>query len=246
MSSNSINDNAVVLAVKNWQTADKYAVCFTEQHGKVRFIAYGARYPKNTAGRLLQPFASLNIEITSGQKIDRLKNCELIKLPLGFDFKEMAYGSVITEATAVLTEDREPQEEIYNLLQLVFPLLKKHNPRIVTLAYVLKLLTLTGLQPNIENCVLCGRHMEDAENGWFSSLHGGIVCDNCSHGAEEEFTSDTRELFNKLLKLDFVQPQPFSVKGKVLMELERIVCKFLLFQTDKPLKSIDYLSKLNL
>ena len=35
-------DDALVLHVKNWQTADKYAVCFTKEHGKVRFIAYGA------------------------------------------------------------------------------------------------------------------------------------------------------------------------------------------------------------
>ena len=39
-------DDALVLHVKNWQTADKYAVCFTKEHGKVRFIAYGARYEK--------------------------------------------------------------------------------------------------------------------------------------------------------------------------------------------------------
>lgn len=32
-------DDALVLHVKNWQTADKYAVCFTKEHGKLRFIA---------------------------------------------------------------------------------------------------------------------------------------------------------------------------------------------------------------
>ena len=47
---NNISDQGVVLMVRNWQTADKYAVCFTREHGKVRFIAYGARYVRNTAG----------------------------------------------------------------------------------------------------------------------------------------------------------------------------------------------------
>ena len=50
-------DEALVLHVKNYQTADKYAICFTRKHGKLRFIAYGARYVKNVQGRLLQPFA---------------------------------------------------------------------------------------------------------------------------------------------------------------------------------------------
>ena len=75
--SNDFRDDAIVLHVKNWQTADKYAVCFTREHGKVRFIIYGGRYPKNVAGRLLQPFAQLSLEVASGQRIDKLKSCEL-------------------------------------------------------------------------------------------------------------------------------------------------------------------------
>ena len=36
-------DEALVLHVKDYQTADKLVVCFTKKHGKLRFIAYGAR-----------------------------------------------------------------------------------------------------------------------------------------------------------------------------------------------------------
>lgn len=35
-------DEALVLHVKDYQTADKLVVCFTKKHGKLRFIAYGA------------------------------------------------------------------------------------------------------------------------------------------------------------------------------------------------------------
>lgn len=241
----NISDKAVVLVVKNWQTADKYAVCFTEQYGKVRFIAYGARYPKNTTGRLLQPFANLQIDITSGQKIDCLRSCELLQLPVSFDFTQMAYGAVVTETTALLTEDREPQPEIYVLLKQVFPLLKKHNPRIVTLAYILKLFAITGLMPQITQCVMCEKPIAEQGDVWFSPMHGGAVCESCHQsGGEEEFSSSTRSLFQQLLELDFLNPLPFSVKGKALMELEKIICKFIMFQTDKPLKSIEFLSKL--
>ena len=40
-------DEALVLHVKDYQTADKLVVCFTKKHGKLRFIAYGARYVNN-------------------------------------------------------------------------------------------------------------------------------------------------------------------------------------------------------
>ena len=45
MSSEVFQDEAVILRVKNWQTADKYAVCFCREHGKIPFVAYGAAYP---------------------------------------------------------------------------------------------------------------------------------------------------------------------------------------------------------
>ncbi len=243
---NNISDQGVVLMVRNWQTADKYAVCFTREHGKVRFIAYGARYVRNTAGRLLQPFASLQLEITAGQKIDRLKSCELLRLPLGFDFKEMAYGAVISEITAVMTEDHQPQPEIYELLEQVFPVLKKHNPRLVTAAYILQLLALTGFAPQTESCVVCGRTPEADEDCRFSPLQGGLICCECAAGGEEPFSAGTRRLLTQLQQLDFQSPQKFSVRGANLMELERLLCRFLLFQTDKPLKSLDYLNRLDI
>lgn len=46
MTSEAFQDEAVILEVRNWQTADKYAVCFCRHHGKVPFIAYGAAIPR--------------------------------------------------------------------------------------------------------------------------------------------------------------------------------------------------------
>lgn len=74
-------DDALVLHVKNWQTADKYAVCFTKEHGKLLLIAYGARYEKNIHGRLLQPFANLHIEVQQGQKIDKRAAVSFCRCP---------------------------------------------------------------------------------------------------------------------------------------------------------------------
>lgn len=243
---NNFSDRAVVLMVRSWQTADKYAVCFTENHGKIRFIAYGARYVRNTTGRLLQPFASLRLEIAPGQKIDRLKSCELLHLPQVYDFREMAYGAVISEITAVLTEDHQPQPEIFQLLEQAFLLLKKHNPRIVTAAYILQLLSLTGFAPQTDGCVMCGRQIEKTADCWFSPLQGGLICSECHTGGEEPCSAGARQLLEQLRQLNFAAPQPFSVRGGYLMELERLLCRFLLFQTDKPLKSLDYLNRLDI
>ena len=62
-----------------------------------------------------------------------------------FDLKQMAYAALIAEVTENLTEEHQPQEEIYELLLAVRSVLTKHNPRLVALSYIVKLLFLTGI-----------------------------------------------------------------------------------------------------
>ena len=48
----------------------------------------------------------------------------------------------------------------------------------------------------------------------------------------------------QLQNLDFGKPSDFTVKGSALMELEQILYKFITYQTDKPLKSLNFLAQL--
>ena len=245
-----LQDEALVLHVKNYQTADKYAVCFTKNHGKLRFIAYGARYVKNVQGRLLQPFACLNIEVQQGQKVDKLRSCELVRLPKSLDMQQMAYGAVAAELTAVLTEDREPAGELYELLTATLDALTKRNPRLVVLSFAIKLLGITGFAPQMAQCVGCGASLPLTDAAWFSPLQGGLLCSQC-HGSYtgeglEPCGQGTRQLWQWLAALDYESPAAFSVRGGDLMELERILYKFIFFQTDKPLNSLNFLSQMGL
>ena len=253
MSENSrepLVDEAIVLHVKNWQTADKYAVCFTKEHGKIRFIAYGARYEKNVSGRLLQPFANLQLVVQQGQKIDKLRTCELLKLPQALDMQQMAYAAVAAELTAVLTEDRAAQPELYELLQQTLTLLTQRNPRLVVLSFAIKLLAMTGFAPQLEHCVNCGEALAQDVECWFSPLQGGALCAQCRHSYSgdglEHFGEGTRRLWHNLAALDFVHPASFSVRGGELMELERVLYKFIFFQTDKPLNSLNFLNQMGM
>lgn len=250
MENSILQDEAFILHVKNWQTADKYVICFSKNHGKLRFIAYGARYPKNVAGRLLQPFAWVNVEVQQGQKLDKLRSCELCSMPKNMNMEQMGYGAVAAELTALLTEDRVPQPELYQLLYETLQLLLERNPRIVVLSFAIKLLTITGFAPQLNQCVSCGREIENHEECWFSPLQGGSICTECrkslSGDGLEHSSSEARKLWRNLVALDFTNPEPFTIKGGALMELEKMLYRFIYFQTDKPLKSLDFLRQLQL
>lgn len=243
-------DEAVVLHVRNWQTADKYAVCFSREHGKLRFVAYGARYVKNVQGRLLQPFAQLRVELQQGQRIDKLRSCELLQLPQSLSMQQLAYAAVVAELTAVLTEDRAPQPELYELLLATLKAIREHNPRLVTLSFAIKLLQLSGFAPQLAQCVQCGRELALETPAWFGALQGGLLCEECHsscHGdGFEPCSAEVRQLWQWLEQLDYEHPQPFKVFGGPMMQLERMLLQFIFFQTDKPLNSLTFLGQLGL
>ena len=170
MSNTAYQDEVIILKVKDWQTADKYAVCFSRAHGKIPFLAYGARYARTTGGRLIQPFAMLDMQLYSGKRLDSMKSCELIALPQQMDIKQMAYASVIAEVTEALTEAHEPQEDIYELLVGAVQILSRNNPRLVALSAICKLLVLTGFAPVYDACVNCTEAVEG--DAFFSVVQG--------------------------------------------------------------------------
>ena len=78
----------------------------------------------------------------------------------------------------------------------------------------------------------------------------GLLCSKChaTYTGEglEPCAEGTRRLWQWLAALDYESPTAFSVRGGDLMELERILYKFIFFQTDKPLNSLNFLSQMGL
>ena len=237
----------MVLQVNNWQTADKKVVCYSREHGKIVFMAYGARYPKSVSGRLLQPFACLEAELYPGSRVDKLKTCQLAAPMPQMGLEQMAYGFLMAEMTERLTEQGESSEELYMLLQKALQLLVKRNPRLAALAYLIQLLDYCGIGPVYEVCVNCSR-LADGD-GWFSEMQGGFICTECHSGlgkmeSLQQFHEETRMLWQQLRMLNLAEPEHFSVKGGALMELEQILHRYLVYHTEQPINSLEFIRQL--
>ena len=60
------------------------------------------------------------------------------------------------------------------------------------------------------------------------------------------FSSGAQKLLQELIALDFNDPQPFTVRGGDLMQLEQILYRFIVYQIDKPLKSLSFLASVRI
>ena len=180
--------------------------------------------------------------LNPGRKVASLRSCESLEMPLPMDWENLAYGAIIGEAAENLLGEGEPQGEVCQLLLEAFRLLGKRNRRLVTDSTLLKLLALCGLNPILDQCTSCGEPVE--EDGYFSLVQGGFLCKKCAMGDELPFTVPTRDLMGQLLHLDLAAPPDFTVRGRELMALEKILYQFILYQTDRPLRSLEFLAKM--
>jgi DNA repair protein RecO (recombination protein O) len=78
-------------------------------------------------------------------------------------------------------------------------------------------------------------------------MQGGFVCSSCGTGKPQglqSFQEDTRRLWQQLRMLDMAEPGHFSVKGGALMELEQILHRYLVYQTEQPIRSLEFLRQI--
>ncbi len=240
---NIYEDDVIVLRARDWQTADRIADAYTRSHGRVTFIAYGARHMKNPHSALVQQFTHARMQLSPGKKFDTLRQCELLApLVESSDIEIVGYASFIAELAMELTPEREALEEIYLLLGAALCALKVRNPRLVALSFAAKLLVLCGVEPNFAQCVCCEKEIKG--DAWVSAIQGGVVCADCKTGAEDQLSGSARELAFTLQELDFTASGGFTAKGRDLIQLERFLHKFIFVQTEKPLKSLQFLAGL--
>ena len=239
----SFTTNAIILRIKQLQTADKLYICYSEDLVKIAVVAYGIGRGKNRYNGLMQPFSNLELHLVSGKRYDTFRQAELIgkRLP-DTNFEFLTYASVLTELIDQLTPDKQPEPAIYKLLQDCLQLLTVRNKRLVVSIFVIKLLDIIGVGSDYSNCIICDAQFDGA--AYFSDLKGGMICPVCRVSEDLEIDTNTQKLLQMFTKLDLSSKIEFSINGKELKQLESLIYRLIYQHIDKPLKSLQFLAKL--
>ncbi len=241
--SDTYNTKAVILRAKTLQNMDKLYICYSQDWGKIAVIAYGIGRSKNRYNGLMQAFNNLDMQLRSSKRYEIFLQAELVgnKVPEA-DIDFLAYASLLTEITDCLTPDRQPEPEVYELLVACLQLLSVRNKRLVTVIFIIKILSLIGVGHNFKVCTVCGQQLQ--ETAFFDNLKEGMVCTDCSLDREFSIEPEVQEVLSVFTQLDLTQKIEFSVTGGQLKQLEGLAYRLLHIHIDKPLKSLAFLNEL--
>ena len=182
-------DQGVVLRTHKLGEADRIITLFTAQHGKIRAVAKGVRRTRSKFGSRLEPMSWVDGQFYEGRNLDIVTQVETAHRfdHLREDSERLHRAAVMLEAVEFTTSDGGVDRSIFNLLTGALRELDRTGNHSVLPAFVAKLLMLEGIQPLVDECVVCGVTEElEAIN-----LHqGGVLCRD--HRSGQIITSEVR------------------------------------------------------
>ena len=179
--------DAVVLNSYDFGESDRIIAFCTRDFGKLKGVAKGARRSKKRfVGKLDPPcLVSLVFFHNDGSELVRVEEVSLLEAynDLKADIEILSEACYLLELTAEMTREGVVSRGVYELLIVFLRMLGERGARPAALRFFeIKLLTLLGLMPHMEGCVVCRSPFgaNGASPSVFSSDRGGAVCGSCA------------------------------------------------------------------
>jgi DNA repair protein RecO (recombination protein O) len=190
--------NAFVLRARNYGESDRIVVLLSEDLGKISAIAKGARRSvRRFAGGALEPFQELSV------RLDRKSQFSLAFLhesrvvgsnaALASNLDAFAWASYLTELTEVMTADRDPCPDLYELYRDVVGRIGREMIEPLAHHFVLGLLERSGWAPDFAICGICLEPVTESSRPILDSRGSGVIC--ARHEAEAAGLASVDENF---------------------------------------------------
>lgn len=232
-------DEGIVLRTIKLGEADRILTIFTRDNGKVRAVAKGVRKTKSRFGGRLEPFTRVELLVYRGRgELDTITGADIVDANTGVhrNFESLASATVMAEFVEKITPDREEASSIYYLLQSGLESLGRDLGPTVLPAFMVKLLSVTGFNPELTGCAGCG---SGGFLGGFSPSLGGAICESCWIDDPEAIGLAPERLawIDSLLAADF---GTIATVGWV-EEVTDLLRRYAEFHLERPLRSLEML-----
>ena len=166
-----VHSPAVVLRRFSYSDTSIIARCFTQEMGKISFMIRGAKRKKSPQTAFYEPMSHLDLvfyynERRDMQTVSKASFATTYKNIHG-DLKRIAYGMAIVELTEKTMIDNDPHSELFiellNILHTIDTRAEQLN--LVYWYYQIKLLTLLGFKPDLDNREFAGLVLPDPTKG---------------------------------------------------------------------------------
>lgn len=179
-----LQTRAVVLNVIDYGESDKIVTFFTEQYGKIKGIAKGAKRSKKRFVNKLEYFTFLDLTLVQNKRstLSLIDSATLINhfSPLREKYQRYCSAMLVCELIEQWTRENDSDEPLFHLLTATLDALTSNeNVAHIVIFFHVKLLNILGLDLQLEHCLSCGL-LAPSHTFYFSPNRNGIICNKCS------------------------------------------------------------------
>jgi DNA repair protein RecO (recombination protein O) len=197
---------AVLLRRTEYRDTDLYLVFMTEDYGKLKLLARGARNSRKRFGGALEPMHELGLELEQREQAFSLQGAQIVQYRsvLTQSLERMQAASRVLKWVREVAPEAQPEPLVWNILSDVLRRLNGSELgalRPVTTAAGLQLLDAFGWALDLDCCVRCGKQCPAGRASAFDPVAGGLVCSSCG-GARYMLSAVEREQLSALRDID--------------------------------------------
>lgn len=175
----------IVLRATETKESDYILTVLTAEHGRLAVIARGARRRRSRLAAVCQLFAFSELVLYRRGEWYMLDEGASVTLFDGLraDLERLALASYFAEMTEAVTSEEVPAPETLSLLLNALYALDTlgKSPTLVRAAFELKLLSLSGYEPLLADCAMCGA--AEPTEPLFDAAQGVVLCRKCAGAA---------------------------------------------------------------
>ena len=241
-----LTTRVLVLREAKYKESDKILTILTETDGKISAKARGVQRTRSkiAAASQLLSFSDFTFFGSRGKwTINEAESLEQFRALRG-DIELLALGSYIAELLEAVANENVPEPEILQLgLNALYALSNRLCPPAqVKAAFELRLMSLAGYRPQLDECAGCGRR--EPESGRLFPEHGELFCPECRAVGGLRMDRSVIDAMRYILDADPRRVFAFRLPEAELRALGGVTEAYALYELDRAFGSLDYYKKL--
>lgn len=236
---------ALVLRETKYNEADKMLTILTEDEGKQSAAAKGVlgKSGKLSAACQLLAFSEMTLYESRGRLYIREARTVEQFLGLREDISLLALGVYFAELLEAASDEDSPDGQVLSLgLNSLFALSRGlYKPRHIKSVFELRLMCLSGFEPALDCCAVCGRPEPDSPR--LSAMGGAVVCGGCAgegYGGAVELSGPSLAALRHIVSAGPKRVFSFTLDEQGERELARAAETYVKVQLDRSFSSLDY------
>lgn len=229
-----------------YNDTDKLLTLLTADYGKITVSARNARRSGSRSSYGTQVLTYGEYVLFRGKGGFSLNSCDVLAhyYDLASDLTRFTHAAHMLEMAGDAAHDPASAAQVLTVLLHGLQALRKgRNPLLVSSAFAIKLMQMTGYPPHITSCASCGT--QDIEEIFFSFNKCGFICEECAKREPDSIRTDigAAKAILHVLCAENGGIFNFELSSNTLEIFSNIALRYIGERLDKDYKKLDFLKE---